>query len=266
MRRPSLPPAIVDNRFVARRFWLVFLPVFACYQAAEGVGMRLLGSAVWQGMLMTATIPLALLLGRRVYGNAAATFALERRAGAWRWLFGGLLLALAAKAAAWAVGQATGVYHVAPAALPAPGALLQAVALVLFTTIIPSLAEDMLTRGLWVRHGPLREGAGFVLLSTLVFVLNHIYRLANGPLEWLMLACFGLAYAAALARSGTLWAAVGLHWGWNAANGLLGQFVDVDVLQRAPATLLSASAHLVLLGIVLAVGGRSAKRQLAAPQ
>lgn len=47
----------------------------------------------------------------------------------------------------------------------------------------------------------------FIVITSAAYVANHIFRLALGPLEWLMLFAFGCAYAAALVRSGSLWAA-----------------------------------------------------------
>ena len=55
------------------RFVLVFAALFACHQSAEVIGTRWLHSALWQGALMTAVIPLGLALGVRLYGSATAT-------------------------------------------------------------------------------------------------------------------------------------------------------------------------------------------------
>jgi hypothetical protein len=235
------------------RFVLLFVALFACYQAAELVGVRWLRSAWWQGVLMTAVIPLGLALGAWLYGSAAAPFALEWRRGVAGWLALGLGGGVLLKAAALVAGQAMGAYDVAPAA-PSPLApLLQAVAFTLLATFVPSMAEDMLTRGLWWRHGPWRKGLGFGALSTAVYVLNHVWRLERGPSEWLLLSCFGLAYACALLRAGSLWGAVGFHWGWNAANGLLPLAFDVQVRAPVLAVTASAVAHLVLAALCLFV-------------
>jgi membrane protease YdiL (CAAX protease family) len=238
------------------RFWLCFLLLLACYQAAEGIGMRFLNSPFWQGVLMVAVLPLALILGAALLTGPLRAYALERRAGAGAWLLRMFAMALLGKFIAIAIGLGSGIY-----ALEMRGVALSAaaIAMALLVTFVPSIAEDLLTRGLWFRHGPLRAlgGGGFVALSTVVYVLNHVYRLADGPLAWLMLACFGAAYAFALVRSGTLWAAVGLHWGWNAANALVDIFVEVNVLRAGAALLLSAAAHLALAGGCLLSGATS---------
>jgi membrane protease YdiL (CAAX protease family) len=82
-------------------------------------------------------------------------------------------------------------------------------------------------------------------------VLNHIYRLANGPLEWLMLFCFGLAYAAALYYSRSLWPAIGLHWGWNYAGQMADRVANVDLLRPESGPALSIGAHLAMLAVVV---------------
>ncbi|MEW6760937.1 MAG: CPBP family intramembrane glutamic endopeptidase [Pseudomonadota bacterium] len=177
---------------------------------------------------------------------------LDGRPGWLRLLALGLLLAIAAKFAAVAIGTQRGVYTLAWLDAGAASALAGPLAWLLFSTFVASTAEDILTRGLVLRAFP-RLGLhwGVVLLSSGLYVLNHVHRLHKGPVEWFMLFCFGLAYAAALYRSRSLWAAVGLHWGWNLANGLLDTFARSDVAQPALAPWYSSAAHLVLLACAL---------------
>ncbi|HEX8387093.1 MAG TPA: CPBP family intramembrane glutamic endopeptidase, partial [Rubricoccaceae bacterium] len=123
---------------------------------------------------------------------------------------------------------------------------------IVFTTFWPSVAEDILTRGFWYRQVPaLGRGTTFVLVTSVLYVLNHVYRLQNGPVEWLMLLAFGLAYATALVRTGSLWAAVGLHWGGNIAAFAAAPVFSVETLQGGVSPLLSAAAHLLALGAVI---------------
>jgi membrane protease YdiL (CAAX protease family) len=173
----------------------------------------------------------------------------------------GLALALLAKSAAIAIGTRAGVYSFAWKDEVLAAGLAGALAWLGFSTVVPSVAEDILTRGLVLRAFP-RLGRHwlFVPVSAALYVLNHIHRLHEGPVEWLRLFCFGLAYAAALYRTRSLWAAVGLHWGWNLANGLLDLFATTGVQQAAQAPMYSGAAHLVLLACALTLmrpaGGR----------
>lgn len=232
----------------------VWAALFLAYQAPEALGQRLAGSASLHAFLALAVLPVAWLLSRWLEPRGWAAYALEPRPRALRWLLMGLAAAWIAKGAAVALGFRLGVYA-APEAYH-PGRVLAALPWLLLATAIPSLSEDVLTRGFWFRQGPARRGAAFLALSTAVYVLNHVWRLREGPAEWLMLAAFGLAYAAALLRTGSLWAAFGLHWGWNLANALLDAGWGIDAVDPAASRLLSAGAHLLLAALVAALPAR----------
>lgn len=243
---------------------LAFAALFLLYQSAEGIGQRWLHHFAVQAGLMVACVlaawPLSHWLGYKGYGAYALQW---RPARGWAWLAGGLALAMLAKTVAVAIGLRLGVYASADGQLAWADVGGSALAMLLVGTFVPSLAEDILTRGFWYRAAGIhwRRGVAFVLFSSALYVLNHVYRLGRGPLEWTMLFCYGLAYAAALWRSGSLWAAVGLHWGWNLANGWLA----VDTLDRSRGSVFSALAHLAMLLVVLAVpASRRGGRQVPA--
>jgi membrane protease YdiL (CAAX protease family) len=241
MVRPSRP-----------RLCLAFLILFVVYQSAEGLGGRVLHSMPVQAGLLVAFLPAAWLLGRWLGLRGLAAWYLDLRP---RWaglLAGAFALSVLAKAAALAVGEAGGVYRIA--LLPGLSAAQAGrIALEMLPyTLLPSIAEDVVTRGFLMRATPvLSRRPLFIALSALLFVLNHIYRLSNGPLEWAMLFCFGLAYAAALFYSRSLWPAIGLHWGWNYAGQLGDRLASVELQDAVLGPLLSSLTHLVLLGIVV---------------
>jgi membrane protease YdiL (CAAX protease family) len=231
------------SRPASGRLLLVAALLFVFYQLPEGVG----------NYKLLALFPLVAWWGSRTLGfSGMRAWYLDARPGWLRLLLLGLVLSIAAKFAAIAIGTRTGVYTYAWSALPAGTALAGALALLAVSTFIASTAEDILTRGLVLRAFPKLGGHwGFIVVSAALYVLNHIYRLHKGPVEWLMLFCFGLAYAAALYRTRTLWAAVGLHWGWNLANGLLDTFGQAELARPAAAPFYSGAAHLVLLACAL---------------
>lgn len=91
-------------------------------------------------------------------------------------------------------------------------------AFLLFTlgTFFSSVSEDILTRGYLFRHfGEKLPPNGLVLFSALVYVLNHIYRLKDGPLVWLYLFIIGIFLMLALVRTRNIWLTAGLHWAGN---------------------------------------------------
>jgi membrane protease YdiL (CAAX protease family) len=90
-----------------------------------------------------------------------------------------------------------------------------------------------------------------VLVSSVIYVVNHIYRLGLGPGEWTMLFAFGLAYALAATRFNSLWPAVGLHWGWNYGNLVVEAIRPIEAIDTTGARALSIGAHLLMAGLVL---------------
>ncbi len=229
------------------------LLLMVAYQLPEGLGLRRSASMAGVAALWACFYGVAWGVGRRMGEPRFRAFALGWAPG-----FGlrfGLLLsfALMAKALALGVGGALGIYAVRiPTARPE--GWLVGVGLGALTTFIPSVAEDLVTRGFPWRRVPAAWGmAGFLGISTLTFVLNHVFRLGKGPLEWTFLAVLGLTYATALAREGTLWAAVALHWGWNLANAWADLAMEVTVLRPAAAPWVSMGAHLLLLALVVSL-------------
>ncbi len=241
-RRQVIPPGSHSARV-----WIpAFIVLFVAYQAPEGLGLP---------ALMLAFLPIAWLVARALRLGMGPAYALEWNLRSAMLLAVGFLVALTAKAAALAIGARLAIYS--PAAAGHEGtaaAMFAAFAMLTLSTFLPAIAEDIVTRGFWARIPAIRwTGVGFVLFSALLYLGNHLYRLANGPTEWLMLFCFGLAYATAFWKSGSLWAAVGLHWGWNFAGPGWGMFWPYDVAQVEEGRMLSAATHLLLFAILLLI-------------
>jgi membrane protease YdiL (CAAX protease family) len=232
---------------------LVFAALFTAYQLPEGLGQHVLHSVPVQAALLVMFLVVAWLCGRALGFRGFDAWYMGLTPG-----WAGLLamsfgLAVFAKGAALGLGAAAGVYRIESAGLGATAVLMAALAM-LPETFLPSVAEDIVTRGFVLRAFPaLGRRWLFIAASSALYVLNHIYRLQNGPVEWLMLFCFGLAYAAALYYSRSLWPAIGLHWGWNFAGKLADQAANVDA-QPGFGPGVSMLAHLVMLGIVALVG------------
>ena len=229
-----------------KRLALGFLLLFVVYQASEGLQTVFAPGNPLGPALMLLALLLAWPVGRWIDGGGWRAYGLHRR----RWvgiLGGGLLLAILAKLAAEAIALWLGSEtFAAPAVLP-----LSAVGLLLVTTFVPSLVEDILTRGFLLRWTPKPLGfRGYVLASALLYTANHLWRLDWGVTEQLRLFCLGLAYAAAAWRLQSLWAAVGLHWGWNLANALLSQAWPGLVEDVAGVRLVSAAVHLAIFAIL----------------
>lgn len=235
---------------VRLRFGIIFAALWLAYQ--------LPGTAAWLGhpdlapALMLAFLPLAWLVARIAGRTMGEAYGLEVRARPLSMLAAGFALAAGVKLGSVFLGRALGIFT--DGTTPASSLGIATVAWLLISTFVPSLAEDIVTRGTFLRLAPITFTAGrFVGLTSLVYVLNHTYRLANGPSEWLMLFSFGAAYAAACWQAGSLWAAVGLHWGWNFAGQAIDTVWPLDTASPLASRMLSTGAHLLLLGVVLLI-------------
>lgn len=239
-------PAPLSRRIAA------FVVLFALYQAAEGIGALLLHNASIQAAIMVVSLLAAWPVGRWLGYRGYDAYGLNLSRETVRILSVGLLLAGLARLASVCVGLGMGAF-----ALGAPPTLrgfdpIVLISGALVSTFVPSLAEDIITRGFWLRAASVRwSGLAFVLATSAIYVLNHVFRLTEGAVEWGRLFCFGLAYACAAWRWRSLWAAVALHWGWNLSNALLETFASVNLIHGGASPWLSGAAHLVLAAIVL---------------
>jgi len=226
------------------------LLLWLLYQASGALQTRYAPGQPLGPALMLLALLAAWPLGRWLGSPGYGSYALSRTPG-WAWvLVTGLVVAVFTKWASLGAGRMLGILAHSPQ--PAAGLAPLLVLTAAVTTFIPSVMEDILTRGFLLGALPVRPRAvTFVLLSALLYTANHVWRFDWGWTEQLRLFCLGLAYGAAAWRWQTLWAAVALHWGWNFGSMLADAALPMDVLHVDQARLLSAVAHLALLGIIL---------------
>jgi len=88
--------------------------------------------------------------------------------------------------------------------------------LFVFGNFFSSFSEDILTRGYIYKHLNGRVGNFIlVIISATVYLLNHIYRFANGIETQLYLFMLGVLFIIPLLRTKRLWFTGGMHWGGN---------------------------------------------------
>jgi membrane protease YdiL (CAAX protease family) len=231
---------------------VVFAILFIAYQAGEGIAIRVLHSDAVLVALRLMFLPIAWLCGRALGFRGLDAWYMGLSPGWAKLLVACFVLAVLSKTGALAIGETLGVYEVASAEAIAWQSVLMTLLGVLPFTFFPSVAEDIVTRGFLMRALPgLSRHWIFIAASAALFVLNHIYRLSDSPLEWFRLFCFGLAYAAALFYSRSLWAAIGLHWGWNFAGEFADRVASIEAQVPPQGLLLSAAAHLLMLAVVV---------------
>lgn len=99
---------------------------------------------------------------------------------------------------------------------PTAEVIFKQLPVLLLMTSIPSVAEDILTRGYLSGHlGKRLKKASWILISASVYVLNHIWRLNDGIAVITYLFLLGLLLAYVVWQTKSLWLAFGIHWGAN---------------------------------------------------
>ncbi len=85
-----------------------------------------------------------------------------------------------------------------------------------FGTALTSLSEDIITRAYLYRflHHKVSKPL-LIIVSALVYVLNHIYRLQDGWQVWFYLFITGIFLMLAFVNTKSIWLTFGLHWSGN---------------------------------------------------
>lgn len=244
---PSLPGR--------RRVLLGYATLFVFYQLPQA-----LQDYVWPNRLLWLAATLLFFVAaagvaRWLGGKGLSSYALspERRT---RNFSAGVALGLVFGTGALVVGYLLHLYRVD--AVAPWKALLLAVPLLAFGSLLASLSEDVLTRGLvWWQGGRRLSAAHFTLLSAALFLVNHIYVLKRGPAIWTFLFALGLGLAYALHRTGSLWLPFGVHWGWNLTYHVSNTALETTTLAGPAAnTWVSAATATVLLLVLIPVSSR----------
>jgi membrane protease YdiL (CAAX protease family) len=99
-------------------------------------------------------------------------------------------------------------------------------------TLLPSLAEDILTRGyLFAHFGNKLSNVLFIFISALVFTLNHIFRLSHADVM-VYIFILGLLLAWCLVYTRSLWLTLGIHWGTNIAYQFFTNIISLKTVKE----------------------------------
>lgn len=189
------------------------------------VGFALLDAYYYLPLLLGATpavyvgVYLSFFVVAHVWGRLTGAGGLRgygffRHAGWGRNVALGFVAGLAFQGLAYAVEWALGGLRVE--GFIAAGPLLSLLAMAAFGMFLSSATDDILIRGYLFRHlSPYLSKRVLILGTAAVYVLNHVFYAKLTPLFCLRLALLGVVLAYTLARTGSLWLAIGLHWGGN---------------------------------------------------
>lgn len=206
-----------------------FLILFLLYQLAEANGQGLL-KVPWRPysilLMFLLLLPAADLVARWQGDAGLAAYGMGFNTGWWRNYLFGMGLGLIVQIPLELLGIRLGVRQVKNLHFSSSG-LFGGMLWAAFTNFPAAAGEDLITRGyLWrfMQSSPL---LAFVLVSALVYTLNHVIRLLTRPVtDWYHLPFLGITLGYALYQTGSLWFVIGLHQAVNVLLALMQQNMD----------------------------------------
>lgn len=207
-----------------------FLVLFALYHLPELFQNHYQKPLIWlleTGMLLFVIA--AYFIGKRKFRNGFRTYGLFAFRKYWSNLATGLLIGicitiLANLVPVWLHWNKISIHW------EWQQILLQSV-LFAIGTLLPSLAEDILTRGYVMAYWPGKWNVNLLILfSAGVYVLNHIFRLTK-PDVMLYLFVLGLLLMWAFVATRSLWLTLGIHWGSNIAYQFFANVVSFEAIK-----------------------------------
>ncbi len=190
-----------------------FLVLFACYHTAQHMMLYQNNPALFLG-LMIAFLPLAWGVARWEGFSGLSAWGLTGGKTAFTQTGKGFLAGILVFGVFFFTNLGLDIERID--SIPEPGIFFSQLCLFLAGTFFPSLAEDILTRSYLYRFLQNKfPPYTLLVLSAVVYVLNHFERLEDGWLVWIYLFIIGLYLMLALQRTGNIWLTLGLHWSGN---------------------------------------------------
>ncbi len=131
--------------------------------------------------------------------------------------------------------------------------VIQKLPMILLMTFVPSLAEDILTRGYLYAHLKFLKPSIWILVSSIIYVLNHIWRLNEGISVLSYLFFLGLVLAISIIITKSLWLTFGVHWGANIAFECNKSFINTIPLCNNNEPLWILAITWLFLFLILAI-------------
>ena len=232
-----------------------FLTLFLLYQIAEANGLDILHippKPLSTFLLFIVVVVAADLVARLQKANGLAAYSMGFNSSWWQHYLFGVLLGVTAQGVLESIGLLFRVREVSDFRFSLT-ALSGNFLWILFANFPAAAAEDLITRGYPFRFMQDAPFIVFVILSTSLYVINHILRLATKPItDWYHLPFTGLTLAYALARTDSLWFVIGLHQSGNVIYYMMRQMMQVKNIENIRRRMTyGIASELVFLVIVI---------------
>lgn len=190
-----------------------FLVLFACYHTAQSMMLHQNNPTLFVGLMM-AFLPLAWAVAKWQGFPGLSAWGMTGGKTAFIQIGKGFLVGLLVMGLFFLTTLVLDIDRIDT--IPNPGIFLPQLGLFLVGTLFPSLAEDILTRAYLYRFLQNKfPPYTLLVLSAVVYVLNHFERLSDGWMVWVYLFIIGIYLMLALQRTGNIWLTLGLHWSGN---------------------------------------------------
>ena len=202
-----------------------FALLFAGYHAAEYMVLYQNSTAGFLALQLVFFL-LALLIAKTQGYKGLSAWGMTVNRSTLLYLSAGLLAGIVLDAIAYITCLYMGIETISH--IPSTSDFIQQSALLIFGTFFSSLSEDVLTRGYIYRHiNSNKYPVLFVLLSSGIYVLNHIHRL-NEPIYLLYLLLIGIQLAIPLFFTKNIWYTLGCHWAGNIVYHITNTVMHTD--------------------------------------
>lgn len=225
--------------------WPGLFFLWATYQLAEA--FMHFHNDLFAFLLLMGAVPVLAHFIAKWQGLAGlSSYKLSWNANSKKLLATGLLSGVITYTLSFIISLSTGREIIQANMQPGIGPLVK-VMLCIAGTFLPSIAEDIITRGyLYTVFGSRWNKVIFVIVSSLLYVLNHTYKLTAHDEGLLYLFITGIALAIPLVLTNSLWFTIGLHWACNTVYRITN-----DVLQSTSVETYSLSSFRILMIIVV---------------
>lgn len=160
-------------------------------------------------------------------GMGLRAWGLDKKTSLLKHLSTGLLAGMALYGVSYGISVGLGSEKIIT--IPSFRTALMPVLLFVFGNFFSSFSEDILTRGYVYHHSQKHVPAGWIIIvSASVYLLNHIYRLKDGPQAWIYLFLLGILFVLPLIQTKRLWFTGGMHWAGNCTFYITHEIIKTD--------------------------------------
>lgn len=192
---------------------IIFAVLFIVYHSAEYM-IVFKNNPVYFFLFQGLFFVLAWLFGNWYSGNGLGAWGLSFTRKIVPYIAWGVIFGIFIYGIPFIISLLLGVEQIVK--LPEGLSILKASLPFAFGVLFSSFSEDILTRGiLYAGLFSKVKPQWLAIISAFVYLINHIYRLADGPESWSYIFMLGIILIIPLLITKNLWLTGAMHWAGN---------------------------------------------------